>query len=200
MAACEGVAAAMSEPPWEFHAVPPKPRSPWAVRQLVSASGAPRLARASVGEHRLRRRRCGLPGLRASRAVRPALAGRPHQASAARDPAAPLEAPTDDRAQPHRPRGQAAGSFGRWVMTRSSGGERTDRSPRGAEAQRGNGTATAIPTSRPRSPLKAVSGWKLDLLLRDFARFHQLRGRAAVRAGGMGQPPAVISSWAWGNP
>ena len=50
-------------------------------------------------------------GLCTRRAVRSALARRARPASAARDSAAPLEAPTDDRAQPYRPRDQAAGSM-----------------------------------------------------------------------------------------
>src|SRR3954469_13526298 len=57
-----------------------------------------------------------LPELRARRAVRAARARRSYPASAARDPVAPLEAPTDDRAQPHRPRGQAAGSMARRLL------------------------------------------------------------------------------------
>ena len=59
-----------------------------------------------------------LPELRARRGVRVARSRRPYPASSARDPAAPLEAPTDDRAQPHRPRDQApAGVAGRLLGT-----------------------------------------------------------------------------------
>jgi hypothetical protein len=54
-----------------------------------------------------------------------------------------------------------------------------------------------MPTHPPdlsRSPLNAVSGWKLDLLTTDFARFINSEVALLYEPGGKGQPPAAISS------
>jgi hypothetical protein len=54
-----------------------------------------------------------------------------------------------------------------------------------------------VQPNRSRSPLNAVCGWKLDLLVRDFARCINSEVALLYR-GGKGQPPAVISSWGLG--
>jgi hypothetical protein len=56
-------------------------------------------------------------------------------------------------------------------LTWRSGGERPEGRARVAETQRPNGATTAINPGPPRSPLNAVSGWKLGLLITDFTRF-----------------------------
>ena len=115
-----------------------------------------------------------LPGLRARRAVRPALARRPYPASAARDPAAPLEAPTDDRAQPHRPRGQATGSVaGRLLGTQV---------PVGAQPHPTSRQGVAAPVLRP--PWPPLAGGPAPSLARGDRRPYP----RAVSAGvGIGQ-------------
>jgi hypothetical protein len=63
----------------------------------------------------------------------------------------------------------ATATAGWWVMTWPSAGERSESPALGAQTQRRYGTRTAIQPNRSRSALHAVSGWKLDLLVRDFA-------------------------------
>jgi hypothetical protein len=59
----------------------------------------------------------------------------------------------------------------RWAVTWPSSGERPDGSGRIAATQRRNGTTAAMNAGRSRSPLNAVSGWKLGLQITNFARF-----------------------------
>jgi hypothetical protein len=59
----------------------------------------------------------------------------------------------------------------RWAVTWPSAGERPDGSGRIAATHRRNGATAAINAGRSRSPLNAVSGWKLGLQITNFARF-----------------------------
>ena len=59
----------------------------------------------------------------------------------------------------------------RWAVTWRSAGERPEGRARVAGTHRPNGATAAINPDRSRSPLNAVSGWKLGLLITDFARF-----------------------------
>jgi hypothetical protein len=53
----------------------------------------------------------------------------------------------------------------------------------------------AVEPNRPRRvPVGEVGDWKLDLLIRDFARFINSEVALLYQVGGPGQPPAVISS------
>jgi len=75
------------------------------------------------------------------------------------------------------PRRAAIGEHGlgrqrwRWAVTWPSAGERPDGTGRIAATQRRNATTAAMNAGRSRSPLNAVSGWKLGLQITDFARF-----------------------------
>jgi diguanylate cyclase (GGDEF)-like protein len=56
-----------------------------------------------------------------------------------------------------------------------------------------------VEPNRPRRvPVGEVGGWKLDLLIRDFARFINSEVALLCQGGGRGRPPAVISSWGLG--
>ncbi len=65
-------------------------------------------------------------------------------------------------------------------------------------AQRRQGPTAAIRPLRRRSSLTAVSGWKLDLLVRDFARFINSEVALLYQTGSERERPAVISSWGLG--
>ncbi len=61
------------------------------------------------------------------------------------------------------------------------------------------GTVLAVEPNRPRRvAVGDVGDRRLDLLIRDFARFINSEVALLCRGGGRGQPPAVISSWGLG--
>jgi hypothetical protein len=59
----------------------------------------------------------------------------------------------------------------RWVVTWRSAGERSEGRGRVPRKHRPSGATAAVNSGRSRSPLNALSGWKLGLLITDFARF-----------------------------
>jgi hypothetical protein len=63
------------------------------------------------------------------------------------------------------------------------------------------GTEVAVEPDRPwPSPVGGVGGWRLDLLIKDFARFMNSEVAVICRMGSKGQPPVVISTWSLGAP
>lgn len=69
--------------------------------------------------------------------------------------------------------------------------------PNGRFAHNGaTGTAPSVERRRPRRvPVGEVGDWKLDLLIRDFARFIHSEVALLCQTGNNGQPPAVIAYW-----
>ncbi len=61
------------------------------------------------------------------------------------------------------------------------------------------GNVLTVEPNRPRRVrMGEVGDWKLDLLIRDFARFINSEVALLCQGGGRGQPPAVVSSWGLG--
>lgn len=52
-----------------------------------------------------------------------------------------------------------------------------------------------MPHAQRRAELPEVSGWDLDLLIANFARFINSDVALCYRLGGKGKPPTVICSW-----
>ena len=76
----------------------------------------------------------------------------------------------------------------RWAVTSRSAGERPEGRARVVGTHRANGATAAINPGRSRSPLNAVSGWKLGLVT-DFARF--INSEIALLCGGQGAATRV---------
>ena len=79
------------------------------------------------------------------------------------------------------------------MNARGSRGSRQASTGRAARVQRGDGSRTGAGTeAAARLPGGSVQGWKLDLLIRDFARLIHFEVAMLCQTGNGGQPPAVI--------
>jgi hypothetical protein len=61
-----------------------------------------------------------------------------------------------------------------------------------------NGAIPARMTSEPASPITDLADWRLNLLIRDFARFVNSEVALLYQLGSDRQPPTVICSWGLG--
>src|SRR5438094_179136 len=83
-------------------------------------------------------------------------------------------------------------------MTQRSAGARLEGPAREAQMQCSIWAASANQPNWSRSSLNVLSGWRPDLVIRDFARFISSEVALLYEVGGAGQPPVVISSWGLG--